>query len=942
MPAQLHFLGPRFPLATVAADWLVQAQLAREGQTVIIVPTARSGERLAAELKERGLDFSHILTGGEWMQRLLAASEQRIVSQLVARELMAQAIRQLREQGQCQQLFPHAGGNSISGIGSLKTADLLLDLRHALAEEGLSLENARDILLRLPDFPEVERWDDILLVEKLYIKFIRDHGLLDKEQTLLGLLAQKGSTDLPERVVLAFTPDPPPLLLKVIEQYALSCDILISAEVAQKEYFDSWGRPCPAYWCQSSLATITLEPFKERVAVAATTADAARQLLEATSGETAVGILHADLASEYESLSALDGAVTYNPAGIPVVQTGVGTLLDLLAKFLRTAAFTDSVLLMRHNDVRAWLLSKWSEVYPAEAFYWRTFLAELDAFANDHLPGSLQSAYQLAERAACSRQLLFVLDQLSVFRGSLLTCAPEDIGGFFQDIFVRSPIPRVVDPHRIEEKARATLLDMLVSLQGQATVFQTATELMQAVAAQFLRERVFYACPEGAREYQGWLELAYDPSPRLYLYGMAEGIVPSALQSSVFLPEAARRAMGLRNSDHRYARDAFLFQFLIESRKAEGEVHVGYFQRSSNGDPLKPSRLLFHCQNKQLPERAGYLFGRTEEVSRRPAWQLAWKLAPPEAERGAALERLRVTAFKEYLACPYRFYLRHILGMRPYEPNRLEMDERSFGNLMHNTFEAFGKSSECASTDMQAIAACCETHLMQQVEHLYGSKAYRNLAVDLQIESALQRLGAFARIQAEEAKQGWKIVAVEQKFELPLQVKGKTIVIRGTIDRIECRDSQGKREWRVLDYKTYDKVDKAHEPGRDHIASIGKGAPPLIGQIDEERYWKNLQLPLYIHALKGPLQEVLPIKRRPDEVVRTAYVILPKAIDATEVCPWDMTDEELSSALNCAQDVLTAVNGGQFWPPSPNPQYDEFEEILDFPDALQSVTPPNT
>lgn len=934
---QLNFLGSSLSLADAAADWLLAQANFDFAQSLIVVPTARAGERLRASLEARGILSAQVFTGGECMRRLLDCDT--VASPIVARRLMAAAIRKLREEGRCIALFPNGDAGSVSDIGILKTADLILDLRHTLAEEGLSIQSGTAGLAKLPEFSEQARWQDILDIENLYLELLKEAGLDDDDRTLLGLLDADSFETSPVAVVFAFNPDPPPYLLKLLEKRHSPVFVLVSAPSNMADHFDAWGRPSPAYWSDPSQAAIRLEPFKENVIVTATSADLARHLFETFDEQAALGILHDDLAAEFESLCALEGISSYNPNGVPASQTGVGALLEIFPRFIKSSSFSDTQTLLRHFDFRQWLRSEWNKCLPDYAFSWRGILLELDEFAGERLPGTLDAA--LAQTEQASQGLQFALSKLQEFRKSVASIAKSDLPKFFVEFFAASRLAYSADPKQLEIAARKLFFDLLGSLEGQWSVFSNALDLIQSVATQFRGERIYYAKPDGAREYLGWLELSYDASPVLQLYGLIEGVAPSSAHSGAFLPESARRGLHMRTGEHRYARDAFLFWHMLEARREMGAVTIGFPQRSSGGDALKPSRFFYHCPNSELSARALHLFVRKSELAERPPWELVWKLAPPVSKAGAKIDKLRVTAFREYLACPYRFYLRHILNMERYEPDRLEMDERSFGNLIHNTLEVFGRSTSKASADALAIADCCEEQLMLQVEKIYGCKSYRNLAVELQVESALQRLRAFAEIQAKEAEAGWQILAVEQKFEVPFIIDGVPVKISGTIDRIERRTdpANSRAEWRVLDYKTYDRSDSAHEPRNDHIAKIRKAEPPPFAIIDEERYWKNLQLPLYIYALKKSLASMLPVSPAADDIVSTAYIILPKAVADTKLHPWALDRLEQASAYECAEAILANVRKGEFWPPA-SPGYDDFAEILSFPDASQAVEEP--
>jgi ATP-dependent helicase/nuclease subunit B len=196
------------------------------------------------------------------------------------------------------------------------------------------------------------------------------------------------------------------------------------------------------------------------------------------------------------------------------------------------------------------------------------------------------------------------------------------------------------------------------------------------------------------------------------------------------------------------------------------------------------------------------------------------------------------------------------------------------------------------------------TYLHQVFEREIRARYGADLTLPLliQLESARQRLGRAAEVQAEQRAQGWVIVEAEKSFSLRIG----SIGVDGKIDRIERNTATGER--RVLDYKTADqpvtpRAAHARHPGRD-----GSGAPPFAPfEIGGEAWvWTDLQLPLYLDAVGRELGPVT-----------AGYFNLPKAVGDTAVSVWDGYDEAWAAAARrCAEGVTAAIAAGAFWPPA--------------------------
>src|SRR5262249_46176356 len=149
--------------------------------------------------------------------------------------------------------------------------------------------------------------------------------------------------------------------------------------------------------------------------------------------------------------------------------------------------------------------------------------------------------------------------------------------------------------------------------------------------------------------------------------GFNEGLVPSSLNHDLFLPNSLRRELGLDDNSRRYARDCYALQSLLHSRR---QLTLIIGRTDARGEPMLPSRLLFATEPRAIAERV------LEYCERRPAPPrpgLPGELIPGGETSRFEIPRpqpvddpkttFRVTEFADYLASPYRYYLRHILQL---------------------------------------------------------------------------------------------------------------------------------------------------------------------------------------------------------------------------------------------------------------------------------------
>jgi ATP-dependent helicase/nuclease subunit B len=254
-----------------------------------------------------------------------------------------------------------------------------------------------------------------------------------------------------------------------------------------------------------------------------------------------------------------------------------------------------------------------------------------------------------------------------------------------------------------------------------------------------------------------------------------------------------------------------------------------------------------------------------------------------------------VTAFRDYLACPYLFYLRHVLRLEEIEIPGPEMDGPLFGSLAHDVLRSFGVSAARDSTSQAEIEQFLIEELERQAQRLLGAE--RSAALAIQLHQMRRRLRQFSAWQANHAAAGWRIdpdLAEAEARATLLAADGDhgPFLINGKIDRIDRNPATG--QILLLDYKTGStatKPDEAHRENREGV-----------------RVWIDLQLPLYL-LLAGALD-------MDADDVSLGYVNLPKELPKVGLALAEWSAEELESAHQRAREVVVEIRNGHFWPPA--------------------------
>lgn len=415
---------------------------------------------------------------------------------------------------------------------------------------------------------------------------------------------------------------------------------------------------------------------------------------------------------------------------------------------------------------------------------------------------------------------------------------------------------------------------------------------------------------------QGWLELLFEPGAHLVICGMNETFVPSRPGGEPWLSENIRRALKLTADTDRHARDAYLLHAMLMMRRETGSAHLICGKNGPGGETLLPSRLLLRVPRVELVPTVENLFREIEPPEADLIWTRDWKWQPPAVDLP---ERISVTALRDYLACPFRFYLKHLVRMGVPEPDRREMNARDFGSITHLVVEIWGNNPEKRRlTDPEKIAASLSATLDEVMLREFGKNP--PLAIRIQTHAIRQRLEWFAAVQAESAAEGWEIIEIENKFAIP----SGAFTISGKIDRIDCHRETG--QIRVIDYKT-GKAEKVEASHRQKITAKTKkpphfteGCPAFLDTTDTKGkpvsfFWKNLQLPLYALARSvGSGEPPVP-----------AYIHLGQTEENVKFSIWDdFSEEDLESAKACMDWITANLTARAFWPPAEKVEYDDF------------------
>ncbi len=968
---QREFLGWDQPLLETAAEWLFRRFGLAEhspsfalrvsedewdlGRVVVVVPGRRAGRRLLellvlrAEAAGRRLIPPAIETLGVLPERLYLL-QRPLANDLVQQLTWTRALRTI-ERSVLERIAPRPpADDDVAAWWGL--AKLLQAQHRELAADGLDFADVVTRGNEVPRFGEAARWTAMSEIQQAYLRMLDGLGLWDV-QTARLVAVRKHEPQSDRDLVLVGTVDINQVTRQMLDLVAERSRLglhphqvelrgavgpsgrvtaLIGAPAEQAALFDSHGCLLSAAW---SIAV--MDVLEADIRVCEGPAEQAEQVAQELAGfggryradEIVVGLSDERLGPFVERELQSHEVPTRWIEGIRLADSGPSRLLLALADVLEASRFEDFAAFVRHVDLAS------------------VDLSAFDAAFREHLPlglDELESLVRTSRRTYAEpvrRGLQAVRELLAPWR-----CSAKRINEWGEPLIVWL---RAVYGDRVLEELTSegrswplALSELNAAAQELATIPESiapvvsAADAIRCVVQQLSKKFVPPDTDASAIELLGWLELALDDSPAAIVTSFNEGFVPTSLNSDLFLPNELRRRLGLTDNARRFARDAYAVTVLRHSRR---DVRWLVARRDPTGRPLVPSRLLFATAPDDLPGRVLRLMeperkeanscepegvrARTIELVRarsssgspgevpRPA-RIVEMIGGTELSQPTRELTLNVTEFRTFLACRYRYFLKHVVKLRSIDDDAVELDGLAFGNVLHEVLRRFGMSTKKDLSDSDKLQRVLRKTLAEVADEQFGTR--RRAVVSVQLKQLESRLDAFAVWQAKWRCEGWVIEHVERAIRPEDQIidpaSGSrtqptmsltdsiggdefriSVWLHGRVDRLDRNEQTG--EWALFDYKSGDRGD---EPEKTHRKRNGE--------------WVDLQLPLYRHLVRE-----LALPREP----KLGYINLPKELTEVGVRFANWSAADLASADDTAANVARQIAACDFWPPADPP-----------------------
>jgi hypothetical protein len=746
---QRHFLGWDQPFLSEAANWLqehyLQQQLGGNSNLLILVSGQEVGRRLQSILvgnaaKESGaIVLPSIETTSLCLDRLMGSSEQiadltttHIATASVLRSMHCEKLRaivgnRLPDDKDTTSWFVLAeqvctAWSTLSGVGFSPQRRSWPEAAQVMLTEGA--ENRFDALLAIQ-----QQVQNVLLQDGLHLLEAKRMTLLDADQQF--------DVQHIDHIVLVGTADLSGMVTKTIDRLShggILVDALVRAPESVSDAFDQYGCVNVAHWSEALIdipdncIQVAGSPSSQAAAVVrelSLLSDrfSTDQVIVASTDEALVPIIQRHLSSH--------GIKNRFAGGKPVLESPAALFLQSVSQLLSTKMFSAYAALVRHPDI-AVLLDMQEETIKNLDTYSMELVPEYVNTTNWFVPNrKIRGIDSLVTLHKKTFDLLDTCITLQENRADLATCS-NAIRSLLLKVYGDETLDRK-DPKFVSLQKLFGVIDRfdvlpssVSSNMGLLDVTTVIDLLLSHVASLTIPE---YPNIE-AIETVGWLEAMAVDAPCLIVVGMSAELVGGNNPGDAFFPDSLRGALGLETIDRRLARDAHAMKAMQSMRSHNGKLVWIVARKNTDGDPLTPSPLLLRCEDgRVLAERAKRLVVSLDREEPEVPKQFTHKnigngipIPQPEEYSFEPVERISVTAFKDYIACPYRYWLKHVLRLKIVKDGGTELDPKLFGGLVHKTVEKFGLDRSVRdSSNENEIRKSLSTFLDIVVQDIFGN-----------------------------------------------------------------------------------------------------------------------------------------------------------------------------------------------------------------------------
>jgi len=873
---QLRLIDLKDNIADSAAqslfDYLSTLQHEDYSNIRVLVPTKQAARLLRAKLADISAKSNRFFVGlkiNTLDSLVLSITNLDCASKYEEANAWIEAIDSLGENN-LPALFLH-GISHLDYSNKYALAKDIQSLRRLVLGEFKNLSQIAESIIC-----EKELFFDLAKLESFYKEILAQRNSIDSLDFILSEISDAKTFEDISEIILIANPELANLSFAYLKNFEkFGGKLTVFAIGSDSSHFDKYGVP-DLFWCEKFLDNnkkFQFKAFSNQESQALQIAKIVSQSKESAGEKFSIACENGVSRTMIAQALAKIGIHSFESSG-KIENKEIFGILILLQRFIEDSSYDNFLEMLKRVC---------SYIANAVNMSQEEVLKFADKFKNEFLPRDFASGCALKKH-------------------EVFECFNDLVSDFFEEGFFAKKLEDFLN--KLSEFLAGEISEQIEFVNQQLQIIAKdearGVNLKKSLIIKILCENIdaikSYEQTQSSIALDNWFEIFWSDRPVVIVADFCDNNVPQNKYTNQFLSEKVLNELNLPNQNHRHARDAYMFDTLISSRR-ENAIFL-YSRTSYAGEVLNPSRLLMQVNPSDMPKRIEEIFNFDNAQSKAMPFKKAWNL---KFNKNVKISHLSVSDFKNYLECPFRFYLKKFLKMEDFDISKKELDAMQLGTLLHNVFENFGKSEFRNTIDAEKISK----KLLSEFDKILFQRFGKNLPpmIYLQAQAMKSRLQAAAKVQASHFAKGWSIRDVEMDLE---NFEISSVKIKGRIDRI---DENKNGDLLIIDYKTYDSAE----------VNSSKSLPEQFHL--KKDVWIDLQMPLYLKAVA---------EQYPDRKISCAYFSMPKHLSKTCISVWELDNELLDSAIQKSKEIVESIQNKNFEPTDKKISFDNFEQIFSF------------
>ena len=479
-----------------------------------------------------------------------------------------------------------------------------------------------------------------------------------------------------------------------------------------------------------------------------------------------------------------------------------GPTASALLEFLQNPFLNIPACIEKPPEVCIGLLAQLEDILIASQAKsgWETFYMAIER-ANDYA-----SAHEATPNEALLKLLQFIRERHYAWQGLDLNCS--NAYGLLQQNLQDTGMAPALE----KDAAGKQLLEVIKTFDLRSSNYQNvAMRLPEWISLiKSVLEEASYE--EAGKEAQANLSILPLSSTRLRQFdavvvvGCDEQQLPAFSEPPLFFSDALNRLLKTSTINAQYIQQARDFSQLLVSCPS---VDLLWQSKSKSGEPLRPSAWIQRLQT-QLPHWKAIIAKPDSYVGKARPLQKA--VATPDQNLPLPLS-MSPSAYKALRDCPYKYYVRSLLGLREAKVFEDGFDASLAGQSLHALLRNFyqslkteeQKSGSSTTQNTQARRLWMERELSAISEKEFKRLIEGDGRVLGTLRDWQKQIPSFVDWQLQREAQGWRYQNAELKVGFDLHFvdfdgENRVIRIEGRADRFDV-NVQDEQQAEVIDYK---------------------------------------------------------------------------------------------------------------------------------------------